>query len=247
VRTTGALQAAVPEAGGLRLASQAVHRDNREAAESALCGQPRHTAPAAEGPRRKGCRGAHDENGRDIHDEHLETGIQGAPGRGRAQSVAGMLTVAGARQSLQRRIQTHEASLRRQFPAYADAFVVDALIGVLYAIGFLGVKRGNDVVYAGGAHAGIQPSESEFHIHSCFRVALDALDASDIQAFQADVDAAHGVQVGDRNLQVNYFGRDIAISLGRDSYLLEALAEARTQYTARFAAPIRATGVKRAY
>ena len=76
------------------------------------------------------------------------------------------------RQSLQRRIQTHEASLRRQFPAYADAFVVDAVLGVLYAIGFLGVKRGNDVVYAGGAHAGIQPSESEFHIHPCFRVAL---------------------------------------------------------------------------
>lgn len=130
------------------------------------------------------------------------------------------------RRSLQRRIQTHEASLRRQFPDYADAFVVDALLGVLYAIGFLGVKRGNNVVYAGGAHAGIQPSESEFHIHPCFRVALHALEASDINAFQDAVDIAQGVQVGDGNVQRNlYFGRDIATSPSRDSLLLEDLAD----------------------
>jgi hypothetical protein len=130
------------------------------------------------------------------------------------------------RQSLQRRITTHEASLRRQFPDYADAFVVDGVLGVLYGIGFLGVKRGNDVVYAGGAHAGIQPSESEFHIHPCFRSALHALEASDINAYQVNVNAAQGVQIGAGNVQSNlYFGRDIAFAAGRDPYLLEALAD----------------------
>ena len=129
------------------------------------------------------------------------------------------------RQSLQRRIKTHEASLRRQFPDYADAFVVDGVLAVLYGIGFLGVKRGNDVVYAGGAHAGIQPSESEFHIHPCFRVALHALEASDINAYQVSVDYAQGVQIGARNVQSNIsFGRDIAFAAGRDPELLEALA-----------------------
>jgi ABC-type hemin transport system ATPase subunit len=127
------------------------------------------------------------------------------------------------RQSLERRIRTHEASLRRQFPDYANAFVVDGVLGVLYGIGFLGVKRGNDVVYAGGAHAGIQPSESEFHIHPCFRSALHALDASDIHAYQVAVDIAQGTQVGDQNVQLHYFGRDVAFSPGRDQYLLDAL------------------------
>jgi hypothetical protein len=128
------------------------------------------------------------------------------------------------RQSLHRRIKTHGASLRRQFPDYADAFVVDGVLGVLYAIGFLGVKRGNDVVYAGGAHAGIQPSESEFHIHPCFRVALHALEASGINAYQVRVDNSHGVQIGDANLQSNlFFGRDVAYAPARDPSLLDAL------------------------
>jgi hypothetical protein len=128
------------------------------------------------------------------------------------------------RQSLQRRIKTHEASLRRQFPDYADAFVVDGVLAVLYGIGFLGVKRGNDVVYAGGAHAGIQPSESEFHIHPCFRVALHALEPSDINAYQM-VAGSLGVQVGSSNVQANLiFGRDIVFATSRDSSLLDALA-----------------------
>lgn len=128
------------------------------------------------------------------------------------------------RKSLDRRIKTHEASLRRQFPDYADAFVVDGVLGILYAIGFLGVKRGNDVAYSGGAHAGIQPSENEFHIHPCFRVALHALEASDIDAYRVTIAGSQGVQVGDHLTQSNYFGLDTAVSPGRDPYLLDTLA-----------------------
>ena len=133
------------------------------------------------------------------------------------------------RQSLEKRIKTHEASLRRQFPAYADAFVVDALLGVLYAIGFLGVKRGNDVVYAGGAHAAIQPSES-LPVPSSTPVPGSPSTCSmrrRFHAYQVDVDTAQGVQVGYFTVQVNYFGRDIAISPGRDPFLLEALGDSR--------------------
>jgi hypothetical protein len=83
--------------------------------------------------------------------------------------------------------------LRRQYPNYADAFTLQGVLNILYGVGFLGVKRGNGVVYAGGVHVGIQSSETEFHIHPCFRPALNAVVATDIYPYRMRSAAQAGV------------------------------------------------------
>ncbi|MFI6944121.1 P-loop ATPase, Sll1717 family [Streptomyces sp. NPDC050418] len=67
--------------------------------------------------------------------------------------------------------------MARQYPAYTESFTPEAVIGVLYSVGFLGVRRGTEIVYAGGFAPPVQPDEKEFHIHPCFREALRAREA----------------------------------------------------------------------
>nr|WP_052479237.1 hypothetical protein [Kibdelosporangium sp. MJ126-NF4]CEL23096.1 hypothetical protein [Kibdelosporangium sp. MJ126-NF4]CTQ90233.1 hypothetical protein [Kibdelosporangium sp. MJ126-NF4] len=74
-------------------------------------------------------------------------------------------------------------TLHSQFPAYEHSLTLPGVIDTLYSVGFIGVRRGNDVVYAGGADLSVQPYESEFHIHPCFRDALGATNAVDIHAY----------------------------------------------------------------
>jgi hypothetical protein len=65
--------------------------------------------------------------------------------------------------------------LRRRHSRYESWFDPDAIIELLYSIGFLGVRRGGAFVYAGTAEPSIQPVESDFCIHPCFRPALNAI------------------------------------------------------------------------
>ncbi|WP_155055362.1 P-loop ATPase, Sll1717 family [Streptomyces blattellae] len=75
-------------------------------------------------------------------------------------------------------------SLHRLFPAYTDVLTLPGVIDVLYAVGFLGVRRGNDVVFAGGDDLPVQAHETEFHVHPCFRAALGATSAIDLRHFE---------------------------------------------------------------
>lgn len=87
------------------------------------------------------------------------------------------------RAALGSRFDAAAESLHRLFPAYADALTLSGIVDVLYAVGFLGVRRGNDVVFAGDDDLPVQAHETEFHVHPCFRTALGATSAIDLRHF----------------------------------------------------------------
>ncbi|WP_285607040.1 P-loop ATPase, Sll1717 family [Actinokineospora globicatena] len=78
--------------------------------------------------------------------------------------------------------------LPKEYPAHTALFDPDIAIELLYRVGFLGVRRGGGVEYASRSTAPIQPHESEFHIHLCFRPALNA--------HEQEVAPVHNVMTG---------------------------------------------------
>ncbi|MEU1401574.1 hypothetical protein ABZ471_04260 [Streptomyces sp. NPDC005728] len=88
------------------------------------------------------------------------------------------------RGALGTRFEAAAETLHRLFPAYADALTLAGVVDVLYGAGFLGVRRGNDVVFAGGDDLPVQPHETEFHVHPCFREALGATSAIDLRPYE---------------------------------------------------------------
>ncbi|OLZ60795.1 hypothetical protein AV521_44535 [Streptomyces sp. IMTB 2501] len=126
-----------------------------------------------------------------------------------------------SRTALRSRFEAAEESLHRLFPAYADALTLSGIIDVLHGVGFLGVRRGNDVVFAGGDDLPVQPHETEFHIHPCFRAALGTTSAIDLRRYEP-------VVAGDRLVQGNVFGyQSVGVSYtNRDDQLLSELSRA---------------------
>ncbi|MEU2339750.1 hypothetical protein ABZ608_40490 [Streptomyces sp. NPDC013172] len=88
------------------------------------------------------------------------------------------------RAQLTSRFEAAASTLHHDFPAYANVLTLPGVIDVLYGVGFLGVRRGNDVVYAGDDGLPVQPHETEFQVHPCFRVALGATRAFDLRCYQ---------------------------------------------------------------
>jgi len=88
------------------------------------------------------------------------------------------------RAALGSRFEEAAGTLHRLFPAYADALTLAGVIDILYAVGFLGVRRGSDVVFAGDDDLPVQPHETELHVHRCFREALGATSAIDIRRYE---------------------------------------------------------------
>ncbi|WP_405614916.1 hypothetical protein OG292_18150 [Streptomyces sp. NBC_01511] len=88
------------------------------------------------------------------------------------------------RSALSSRFDAAAETLHRLFPAYADALTLSGVIDVLYGVGFLGVRRGSDVVFAGDDDLPVQPHEPEFHVHPCFREALGATSAIDLRRYE---------------------------------------------------------------
>ncbi|MBB5907898.1 P-loop ATPase, Sll1717 family [Actinoalloteichus hymeniacidonis] len=70
--------------------------------------------------------------------------------------------------------QPFQRYFRSRYDMYAEFFDPDAIIELLYAVGFLGVHRGQNYVYAGTIETSIRPFESSFCVHPCFRPALGA-------------------------------------------------------------------------
>lgn len=93
------------------------------------------------------------------------------------------------------RLEQTAETLHDQFPAYARSITLSGVIDTLYSVGFIGVRRGNAVVHAGGQDLPVQPYESEFHVHPCFREALGATSAVDIHAYTPLVMTAIETQV----------------------------------------------------
>ncbi|MFD6276360.1 P-loop ATPase, Sll1717 family [Streptomyces sp. NPDC060209] len=88
------------------------------------------------------------------------------------------------RAALAGRFETAAESFRNDFPAYAHALTLSGVIDVLYGVGFLGVRRGSGVVFAGADDSPVQPHETEFHIHACFRAALGATSPFDLRPYE---------------------------------------------------------------
>jgi hypothetical protein len=88
------------------------------------------------------------------------------------------------RAALGTRFEAAVGSLREIFPAYAGALTLPGIIDVLHSVGFLGVRRGNDVVFVGDDDLPVQPHEKEFRVHPCFRAALNATSAIDLGHFE---------------------------------------------------------------
>jgi hypothetical protein len=125
------------------------------------------------------------------------------------------------RAALANRLTEYGEMLRNQFPAYASIFIPQGIIDILYIIGFLGVKRGGKAVYTWQNQAGIQSVENEFHIHPCFRPALNATTATGLYAYNVDV--ARDAYAGGINILSVAAGRDVAVGYSRDSALLQSL------------------------
>lgn len=99
------------------------------------------------------------------------------------------------RSALEARFLPVSETLRQQFPAYAKALTIPGILRTLYEVGFLGVRRGNDVVYSGGPWLPNQPHEEEFHIHPCFRTALDATTPSGLGTYTPQIAESIQVQI----------------------------------------------------
>ncbi|MFI6247267.1 P-loop ATPase, Sll1717 family [Streptomyces sp. NPDC051016] len=91
------------------------------------------------------------------------------------------------RTGLTRRFEAAAGTLHHDFPAYANVLTLSGVIDVLYGAGFLGVRRGNNVVYAGDDGLPVQPHETEFQVHPCFRAALGATRAFDLRCYEPQV------------------------------------------------------------
>ncbi|MFE7467240.1 P-loop ATPase, Sll1717 family [Streptomyces sp. NPDC057499] len=63
-------------------------------------------------------------------------------------------------------------SLHDNFDDYTELLNEQSVLEVLFAIGFLGVGRDDEVVYAGTTVLPMQPGDDELHVHPCFRPAL---------------------------------------------------------------------------
>ncbi|MEV1069848.1 hypothetical protein [Streptomyces sp. NPDC050263] len=121
------------------------------------------------------------------------------------------------RAALARRFETSVETLHQDFPAYANALTLPGVIDVLYGVGFLGVRRGNDIVFAGDDALPVQPHETEFQVHPCFRAALGATNAIDLRPFEP--------QVADARIVSGNFsaGASGSTSLNRDDRLIGQL------------------------
>ncbi|MFF2653123.1 P-loop ATPase, Sll1717 family [Streptomyces sp. NPDC058045] len=62
--------------------------------------------------------------------------------------------------------------LHERYSAYTEQLTATSVIDALYGIGFLGVRRGDGVVYAGDSQWPLQPYENDLRVHPCFRPAL---------------------------------------------------------------------------
>lgn len=125
------------------------------------------------------------------------------------------------RQALETRFAARREVLHREFPAYAESLTPQGVIDVLFSVSFLGVKRGNDVVYAGGTQAPVQPNETEFHVHPCFRPALNGLNPMELPTYQP---LKWSRWISQRDLARQMMGADVSFSVSRDFRLVDELA-----------------------
>jgi hypothetical protein len=127
------------------------------------------------------------------------------------------------RTALRNRFGLVEDALHREFPAYTHALTPDGIINTLHEVGFLGVRRGNGIVYADTLRLPVQPHEEEFHLHPCFRAALGATTPAGLDVYGCRVEGSIVTQVVSGDVYSLDHG---ATRASREHRLLERLARA---------------------
>jgi hypothetical protein len=140
-----------------------------------------------------------------------------------------------SRPIIARRFAPLRAGLLDQFGGFANVLNPESVADTLYSVGLLGVRRNSSVHYAGINHMGLQPHESVFEIHPCFRAALNATHASELLIDEEIAVSTREAQVGTHNSQANYFGSDYVVASrpGRSDQLLESVWRAYNRLRAR--------------
>ncbi|MFD6294242.1 P-loop ATPase, Sll1717 family [Streptomyces sp. NPDC060235] len=121
------------------------------------------------------------------------------------------------------RFEPHRDRLQQDFADYAESLTAQGILDVLFGIGFLGVKRGRGVVYSDGGQVTLQPGESEFHVHPCFRSALGAVDPADLTPYNPS--PIRNLYAGNTLIQAAT-GSDISFSISRNARLLDDIVRA---------------------
>lgn len=90
------------------------------------------------------------------------------------------------RAAFEERLGHIKEDLAARYPAATTTRSADALLGILYAIGLLGVVRQNVTryYYQDRNEKRIQPTDTQFVIHPCFRSALQSTSAIDMAPFE---------------------------------------------------------------
>jgi hypothetical protein len=82
------------------------------------------------------------------------------------------------RDGLERKYAEIHETLRSRYPEHVNTLTIQGVIDVLFDIGFLGVRRGQEISFGYAQNAAIEPTDSEFFIHPCFRPALRSVTAT---------------------------------------------------------------------
>ncbi|MCT9080317.1 P-loop ATPase, Sll1717 family [Streptomyces fulvoviolaceus] len=127
------------------------------------------------------------------------------------------------RAALSHRVDLVVDALHHEFPAYTGSLTPDGIVKTLYEVGFLGVRRGNGIVYVGIPLLPVQPHEDEFHLHPCFREALGATSPTGLDLYDRRVAISIRAQVVSGDV-LNFAPH--ATWAGREHRLLERLARA---------------------
>ncbi|MDT0308277.1 hypothetical protein RM780_15090 [Streptomyces sp. DSM 44917] len=133
------------------------------------------------------------------------------------------------------RFGTYREALHERFPAYTDALTPERIVDLLFGVHFLGVRRGASVLYAADAQVPAQPHEQEFHIHPCFRPALNATTPA--VATEVVIPTVHNLIAGYSNVgtvvQAGTISGDISFGPSREVGLARSLAAAVRRLTAQ--------------
>jgi hypothetical protein len=127
-----------------------------------------------------------------------------------------------SREEFGERFSAIHTDLREVHSAYTEHLTAQAMVAALFAVGFLGVRRGDSVAYAGSTSLPVQLYEDDLYVHPCFRQALNCREGTTARSAAVDLALQTPLPSGThtsflRNIAVT----DAGFTVDRDVRLLE--------------------------